>query len=179
MHPVCLMSKPLLPCFVTIVLLIVSCTHCWVVTLGDMELLSSDLQNQAPVKFWKVLMVLPVFRVSTNWNISSLLIVWWCYCYCFAFLLYPLVSFGTPFNLEATTWGKLRSSPERPVCKAARRSSCENRPGCIEFKHLLDVGKKALLGGWRLICVHLTWGHPKFSLFFFFWDGCDKNHQKL
>jgi hypothetical protein len=24
----------------------------------------------------------------------------------------------------------------------------------------------------------LTWGHPKFSLFFF-WDGCDKNHQKL
>lgn len=27
MHPVCLMSKPLLPCFVTIVLLIVSCTQ--------------------------------------------------------------------------------------------------------------------------------------------------------
>ena len=73
MHPVCLMSKPLLPCFVTIVLLIVSCTHGWVVTLGDMELLSRDLQNQAPVKFLKVLMVLPVFRVSTNWNSSSLL----------------------------------------------------------------------------------------------------------
>ena len=42
---------------------------------SDMELLSSDLQNQAPVKFWKVLMVLPVFRVSTNWNSSSLLMV--------------------------------------------------------------------------------------------------------
>ena len=141
---------------------------------SDMELLSSDLQNQAPVKFWKVLMVLPVFRVSTNWNSSSLLMVWWFYCYCFAFLLYPLDSFGDSFqfggyDLGYRTW--ILTSRTSSLQKPSWMHKCMdalNSWETLEKRRCLVV-EDLLVSFWPGVIPNS----------FFFWDGCDKNHQKL
>ena len=169
-HTVCLMSKPLRPCFVAIVLLIMGCTHCWAITLGDTEL-AIAIKRPAEPSTSEVLEGAHgpgCFQRSQQISLEQFF-PYELFDDDHVLLFHYIIGFSckAPFNLEATTCTELphenvQSAKQLdPVVKTLLDALNSNTCWILEERRCLVVEDLLYLCP---IWPYLTRGHPKFNL---------------